>query len=68
VLNHWIETAPAPLPSQAEKVNAYDFLLKRARQCQKARGKLPNLVAVDFCNTGDLLAVTETLNGIKGAR
>jgi hypothetical protein len=52
----------------AEKVNAYDFLLDRARKCQKERGKLPNLVAVDFYNTGDLFAVTETLNGIKGAR
>ena len=68
LLNHWIETAPAPLPSNAEKVNAYDFLLNRARKCQKERGKLPNLVAVDFCHTGDLFAVTETLNGITGAR
>jgi hypothetical protein len=68
LLNHWIETAAAPMPSQAEKVNAYDFLLNRARKCQKARGKLPNLVAVDFCNTGDLLAVTETLNGIQRMR
>jgi hypothetical protein len=25
-------------------------------------------VSVDFYNTGDLFAVTETLNGIKGAR
>ena len=66
LLNHWIETAPAPLPSNAEKVNAYDFLLDRARKCQKERGKLPNLVAVDFYRTGDLIAVTETLNGIQG--
>ncbi len=66
LLNHWIETAPAPLPSNAETVNAYDFLLDRARRCQEQRGKLPNLVAVDFYRTGDLLAVIETLNGIKG--
>ena len=66
LLNHWIETAPAPLPSNAEKVNAYDVLLHRARNCQQQRGKLPNLVAVDFYRTGDLLAVIETLNGIKG--
>jgi hypothetical protein len=67
LLNHWIETAPAPLPSNAEKVNAYDFLLNRARRCQKERGKLPNLVAVDFYHTGDLFAVIETLNGIRGS-
>jgi hypothetical protein len=68
LMNHFITTAPAPLPSMAEKVNAYDFLLDRARKCQKERGKLPNLIAVDFYNTGDLFAVTETLNGIDGAR
>jgi hypothetical protein len=65
LLNHWIDTAPAPLPSNAEKVNAYDFLLARARKCQEARGRLPNLIAVDFYRTGDLFAVTETLNRVK---
>jgi hypothetical protein len=68
LMNHFITTAPAPLPSMAEKVNAYDFLLDRARKCQRERGKLPNLIAVDFYATGDLFAVTETLNGIDGAR
>ena len=64
LLNHWIETAPAPLPSNARRVNAYDFLLQRARRCQKERGHLPNLIAVDFYRTGDVLAVARTLNGI----
>jgi hypothetical protein len=65
LMNHWIETAPAPLPSNAEIVNAYDFLLKRARACKRERGMMPNLVAVDFYRTGDLLHVVRTLNGIK---
>jgi hypothetical protein len=65
LINHWIETAPAPKPSNAEKVNAYDFLLKRAKQCQQERGMLPNLVAVDFYRTGDLLNVVRTLNGVR---
>ena len=63
-MNHWIETAPSPLPSNAEIVNAYDFLLDRARRCQRERGMLPNIIAVDFYRTGDLLKVVDTLNGI----
>lgn len=65
LMNHWIETTPAPLPSNAEIVNAYDFLLKRARACRKERGMIPNLIAVDFYRTGDLVGVVRTMNGIK---
>jgi hypothetical protein len=63
LMNHWIETTPTPLPSNAEIVNAYDFLLKRARACQKERKMIPNLVAVDFYRSGDLMRVVDTLNG-----
>src|SRR5262245_15410962 len=64
-INHWIQTAPAPKPSNAEIVNAYDFLLKRVRQCEKERRKKANLVAVDFYRTGDLFRVVRTLNGLE---
>lgn len=64
LLNHWVDTSPAPKPSNAKKVNAYDALLKRAERCQRARGLLPNLVAVDFYREGDLGRVVETLNGL----
>jgi hypothetical protein len=53
-----------PKPSNAEVVNSYDFLLRRARRCQQTRGHLPNLVAVDFYATGDLMRVVRTLNGV----
>lgn len=65
LINHWIETAPAPKPSNAEKVNAYDFLLQRAEQCEGERRMVPNLLAVDFYKTGDLLKVVTTLNRIR---
>lgn len=68
MINHWIETTPAPKPSNAEIVNAYDFLLARARECQKERKHLPNLIAVDFYATGDVVGVARTLNGIKAPR
>ncbi|HEY6546852.1 MAG TPA: hypothetical protein VI589_03065, partial [Vicinamibacteria bacterium] len=63
-INHWIDTTPDPKPSNAAIVNAYDFLLARARQCEAERKKLPNVVAVDFYRTGALLRVVRTLNGL----
>lgn len=65
LMNHWIESAPASLPSNAEIVNSYEFLLQRARACRRERGMLPNLVAVDFYQTGDLFTVCRSLNGIS---
>jgi thymidylate synthase ThyX len=54
-----------PKPSNAEIVNSYDFLMRRARRLQAARGRLPNFVAVDFYATGDLMRVVQELNGIR---
>jgi hypothetical protein len=62
LINHWIQTTPAPRPTNAEVVNAYDFLLRRARQCQAARGHVPNAIAVDFYDVGDVVRVARTLN------
>jgi hypothetical protein len=65
LLNHWITTDPVPLPSNAARVNAYDALLERARECQRIRGHLPNLVAVNFYREGDLFRVVDTLNRLR---
>ena len=48
-------------------MNAHDFLLARARQCRQERGKLPNIVAVDFAMTGDVVGVAAELNGLPRA-
>jgi hypothetical protein len=63
-INHWIETTPAPRPSNAELVNARDVLLSRAQGCERERGLLPNLLAVDFYGSGDLIGVVGELNGV----
>lgn len=63
-VNHWIETTPTPKPSNAAIVNAHDVLLARARQCQEERGRLPNVLAVDFALTGDVVGVAAVLNGL----
>jgi hypothetical protein len=39
-------------------------LLERARRCARARGRRPNVLAVDFYRTGALLRVTRVLNGL----
>ena len=63
-INNWIETTPAPRPSNAAIVNAYDVLLKRARACGEQRKHLPGIIAVDFYDAGDLFRVVRTLNGL----
>ena len=64
LLNHWVAMEPLPLPSDAEKVNAYEPLLARARECERVRGQIPNLIAVNFYRRGDLFRVVDTLNGV----
>ena len=67
-INHWVVTPPTSVPSDAQVVNAYDFLLQRTQACQQARGMLPNLIAVDFFDVGDVVRVTNTLNGLYQSR
>ena len=66
-VNHWIETTPAPRPSNAAIVNTYDMLLKRARTCEKERGLKPTYIGVDFADIGDIVKATRTLNGLDTA-
>lgn len=62
LMNHWIDTTPMPKPSNADSVNTHDFLLRRIRAFQQERGRIPNLVAVDFYRVGDLVPLVRELN------
>ncbi|MGH2952735.1 MAG: hypothetical protein ACRDK9_01780 [Solirubrobacterales bacterium] len=62
LVNHWIDTSPAPRPSNAAKVNARDPLLRRVQRCERIRGLDANLIAVDFYREGNVLDVVEALN------
>ncbi len=64
LMNHWVSTDPAPLASNARRVNAYAPLLARARECERLRKHVPTLLAVDFYREGDLFKVADTLNGV----
>ena len=67
-INHWITNNQPPNIDQARQVNAYDVLMPRVRQCQQDRGKLPNIVGVNFYDQGDLLRVVDELNGVTADR
>jgi hypothetical protein len=66
LMNHWIERVN-PSPGLAERVNSTDRIVTRARACQRARGLVPNIVAVDFYDEGGLLEAVDTLNGLTDA-
>jgi hypothetical protein len=65
LLNHWVDTSPAPRVTIARRVNAHNFLASRVAQCRERRGMLPNLVAVDFYRQGDAAQVVDELNGVR---
>lgn len=62
LVNHWIDDW-RNVPRNSATVNARDVLLPRLRECEDERGQLPNFVAVDYYDRGDLLAVVDDLNG-----
>jgi hypothetical protein len=62
LLNHFL-TAPLGSITLAETVNHNPLLLDRARACQTETGFLPNFVALDFVDVGDLLPTVDALNG-----
>jgi hypothetical protein len=62
LINHWIDTSPAPKPSNAAIVNTRDALLTRIHHCEEQRDLTANLIAVDFYKEGDLFGVAEELN------
>jgi hypothetical protein len=64
LVNNWIDTTPAPKPSNAALVNAYEALLARAKACEAERKRRPTVLAVDFYRTGALFRVARALNGL----
>jgi len=65
LVNHWVSTMfDTPSQADAKVANAYDVLYGRAAQCQQEAGQLPNFLAVDFYEQGDLFAAVRALNGL----
>jgi hypothetical protein len=65
LMNHWIDTTPRALPSNAAIANDSAFLMRRVHRFAAERGAPPNVIAVDFYRTGGLFAVVDALNGVS---
>lgn len=63
LLNHFL-TIDVGRPELAEMVNYNPLFIDRARQCEQERNALPNFVAVDFYDIGDVFEVVDALNGL----
>ena len=65
LMNHWMndESTDLPSPSNAKQFNSYGALTTRIDQCE---GGVPNVIAVDFWDVGDVLAVVKEINTNKG--
>jgi hypothetical protein len=51
--------------SDSEKINAVNTLWPYVSRCERERGQLPNYVAVDYYNKGNVFAVVDRLNGVE---
>ncbi len=62
LVNHWIDTSPAPRPKSAAIVNTRPALLSRIHRCESQRGLIANLIAIDFYKEGDVVGAVAELN------
>jgi hypothetical protein len=64
LLNYWLGNDFRTLVSDARTINAYDVLGPYVARCRQERGMLPNFVAVNFYDQGDLFKAVDGLNGV----
>lgn len=67
LLNNWVDTSPAPRPTNAKVVNQKRFLLDRVEMCTELRGVRPNILAVDFYEKGDVVGAVDELNRLHAS-
>ncbi|MEM9464556.1 MAG: hypothetical protein AAGA90_04255 [Actinomycetota bacterium] len=65
LINHWL-TNGIPVREIASSVNSREALLERVADCEAERGRRPTILAVDFVETGDLVATVAELNEVDG--
>jgi hypothetical protein len=61
LVNHWISDFP-PSTRDALPANSEAVLRDRFEQCWRERGRMPNIISVNFSEIGDLHKVVEALN------
>jgi hypothetical protein len=63
MMNNWADVFP-PRRSPNLALVKRNFIVKRARQCEAERHKLPNLILTDFYDSGDVVGAARVLNGL----
>ena len=63
-VNHWLASF-AHLVSNAEKVNTYEALMDRVKECDQVRDRAPSMISVNWYDKGDLFQVVNELNGVR---
>jgi hypothetical protein len=64
LLNYWLANFDS-LVTDARKINALPVLGPYLARCKQERGMLPNFVAVNFFDEGDLFRAVDQLNGVS---
>jgi len=64
LVNYWLANFGS-LVSDARTINALGVLGPYLARCEKERGMLPNFVAVNFFDEGDLFRAVDQLNGFR---
>jgi hypothetical protein len=67
MMNDWADIFP-PRPTPNIPLVKRAFILKRARQCEQQRGRIPNLILTDYYDRGDVVGAVAALNGVAGQR
>ena len=63
IVNHWIQPGGPPDPIVAARTNSEKTLTQRVDDCIETRGRIPNVIAVNFTSSGDLFKTVRRLNG-----
>jgi len=65
-LDHYV-TDPISSESASNATNQVPVIIERADNCTEQWGQIPNFIAVDFWEQGDIVLAVEALNGLDSA-
>jgi hypothetical protein len=65
MMNNWADVFP-PRPQPNVPLVTRAFILRRANECVRERGKIPNLILTDYYNRGDVVGAVAELNDVAG--
>ncbi len=64
LVNYWLSNFQS-LVTDSRKINAFDKLWPYLAKCRRQRGQIPNYIAVNFFNEGNLFRAVDRLNGVR---